>query len=831
VQDGVKMAVKCPKCQSDNPDDTIYCGKCATPLKSAEEISITKTLITPTERLEKGSTIAGKYQIIEELGRGGMGVVYKAEDTKLKRTVALKFLPPELTHISEIKERFMREAQAAASLDHPNICTVYEFDEAEEKTFISMAYVEGQSLKKKIESGPLELDEAIRIALQVAEGLQEAHKKGVVHRDIKSANIMVTEKDQAKLMDFGLARIAGGTLVTKEGMTMGTIAYMSPEQARGEEVDHRTDIWSFGVVLYEMFGGQLPFKGEQDQAVVYSILNEQPKPITDLRSEIPMSIEQVVTKALEKNPKERYQQLDDLLDDLRSISEGIVPEEIKARVRKAKLLRRKRAILYAGIAGFLIVIAVITLSLFTGGAATIDSIAVLPLENLTGDTEQEYFVDGVTDELIGQLAQISALRVISRRSVMQYKGVEKPLPEIARELNVDAVVEGTVYQVGESVRIRVQLIDALPEERILWAQTYDRAMTDVLVMYNEMARAIADKTRVKLTTEETTRLTKARQVNPEAYEAYLKGSYHWKKLTRAGLETAQRYFELALAKDPSYAPAYSGISFAWMARATATAAVALPHEAAPKAREAAIKSLELDSTLAEPHFALAGIATWYEWDWDKAEAEFRLALEINPNYADARVFYGLFLTAMRRLEEARGQIESALELDPLNFMYQTYLGKALERSRLFDEAIALYHKGLILEPNFVDALSGLRNSYHQKGMHEEALVSARRLFIARGEHDVVEALERGNVDGGYSEAMRRAAESLAARSNLAHAMRIATLYTYAGEKERSLEWLEKAYQARLQNMVYLNVYPKWDPLRNDPRFQALLRKMNLPDLE
>jgi serine/threonine protein kinase len=286
------MGIKCPKCHFDNPDDTLFCGKCGTPLKSAEEISITKTLISPTERLKKGSTVAGRYKIIEELGRGGMGVVYKAKDTKLKRTVALKFLPQELTHISEIKDRFMREAQAAAALDHPNICTVHEVDEAEEKTFISMAYVEGQSLKKKIESGPLELDEALRIATQVAEGLEEAHKKGVVHRDIKSANIMVTEKGQAKIMDFGLARIAGGTLVTKEGTTMGTIAYMSPEQARGEEVDHRTDIWSLGVVMYEMLTGQLPFKGEHEQAIVYSILKEKPKPITELRSEIPVSIGQ-----------------------------------------------------------------------------------------------------------------------------------------------------------------------------------------------------------------------------------------------------------------------------------------------------------------------------------------------------------------------------------------------------------------------------------------------------------------------------------------------------------------------------------------------------------
>jgi serine/threonine protein kinase len=330
------VATQCPKCNAENPDTKQFCGDCGIQLPASGGISSshTKTLLTPTRDPVKGTTFAGRYQLIEELGRGGMGVVYKAEDTKLKRTVALKFLPPELTHIPDIKDRFMREAQAAAALDHPNICTVYEFDEAEEKTFISMAYVEGQSLRKKLESGPLELDQALRIALQVAEGLKIAHKKGVVHRDIKSANIMATEDNQAKIMDFGLARMTGGTLITQEGMTMGTIAYMSPEQARGEEVDHRTDIWSLGVVLYEMFGGQLPFKGEKDQAVVYSILNHKPKPLAELRSEIPVSIAQVVDKALEKNPDERYQQIDELLDDLKSISAGIQAEKSETAQEK-----------------------------------------------------------------------------------------------------------------------------------------------------------------------------------------------------------------------------------------------------------------------------------------------------------------------------------------------------------------------------------------------------------------------------------------------------------------------------------------------------------------
>jgi len=821
---------RCLECQFENPEDTLFCGKCGTKFPLPEEVALahTKTLQTPVKYLVKGTTFAGRYEIIEELGRGGMGVVYKAQDTKLKRTVALKFLPQELTHISEVKDRFMREAQAAAALDHPHICTVYEFDETEEKTFISMAYIEGQSLKKKIESGPFEIYEALRIAIQAAEGLEEAHKKGVVHRDIKSANIMVTEKDQAKIMDFGLARVTGTTLVTKEGMTMGTVIYMSPEQARGEKVDHRTDIWSFGVVLYEMFSGQLPFKGEHDQAVIYSILNEKPKPVTDLRSEIPMSIEQVVAKALEKNPDERYQNIDELLDDLRSISEGIEPEGIRVRLWKAKLLRRKRAILYAGLAGFLIIMTVIALSLFTGRAEAIDAIAVLPFENLTGDPEQEYFVDAVTDELIGQLAQIGALRVISRRSVMQYKGVEKPLSEIAQELNVDAVVEGTVHRVGDSVRIRVQLIDALPEERNLWSQTYDRAMTDVLVMYSEMARAIADKTRVKLTPQEEANLATTRQVNPEAYEAYIKGRFHWYKLTQQDLEIALQYFELAQEKDPNYALAYAGIANVWIGRQQQGL---VPYsEAAPKAKAAALKALELDNTLAEVHHLLAGIRAWVEWHWEDAETAYRRAIELNPNYPDPRAWYSHFLFIMRRPEEAMEQIERALELDPFNVLFRAVYAMDLNFARRYDDAIAVLRETLRTAPNDWTALSTLRSAYHHKQMYEEALEIWKRSFAAKGDQEAEEALARGYEEAGYSGALSRVAETLIARSRTTYvtSWQIGTLYTRAGKNDEALEWLEKAYEEHDGNMPYISVDPIFDGLREDPRFQDLLRRMNLP---
>jgi TolB-like protein/Tfp pilus assembly protein PilF len=543
-----------------------------------------------------------------------------------------------------------------------------------------------------------------------------------------------------------------------------------------------------------------------------------------------MSIEQVIDKAMEKDPENRYQNIAELLDDLKSISEGIVPEEIKVRLRKAKLLRRKRAILYIGTAGFLIIMTLIALSVFTGHAEAIEAIAVLPLENLTGDTEQEYFADAATDELIGQLAQIGALRVISRTSVMQYKGVEKSLPEIARELKVDALVEGTVLRVGDSVRVRVQLIEAFPEERNLWAQTYDREMADVLVMYKEMARAIVDKARVELTAQEETILASTRQVNPEAYEAYRKGTFHLYKLTAQDLKIARQYFELALEKDPNYALAYLGLSSVWGGFRIQGLMPAI--EATAKKKEFRQKAIELNPNLPEVQFHIATGKTWGTgaWDWEGAEKAYLRAIELSPNFARARAYYSYFLFYMKRPEEAMAQIERALELDPFSALYRSIYAWDLMYARRYDKAVEHLEETLRTAPTGQMTLSALKSAYHLKGMHKKAMEVWKTWFNSRGEHEDLEALIRGYEEGGYYRALSSVAEMKVERrkTTFVSPWQIATLYTRAGKNEKALDWLEIAYEERDPNFSYICIDPIFDGLRDNPRFQELLQHLNLP---
>jgi serine/threonine protein kinase/Tfp pilus assembly protein PilF len=775
-----------------------------------------------------GKTVS-HYKILEKLGEGGMGVVYKAEDTKLKRTVALKFLPAELTRNEEAKKRFIHEAQTASSLDHPNVCTIYEIDETEEgQTFIAMACYEGDSLKKKIERGPLKLEESADIAMQIANGLTKAHEKGIVHRDIKPANIFITTDGMVKILDFGLAKLTGQTKLTRTGSTMGTIAYMSPEQVRGEEVDQCSDIWSLGVVMYEMLTGTLPFPGDYEQAIVYRILNEEPEPITSVQVKIPVGLERIVEKALVKATEKRYQRADEIAAELQSLKEDIKAGVAKPRLIKLRIARKRRPYVYGAMAVLMAAIVIARLLLFTGTSVKIDSIAVLPLVNLSDDKEQEYFADGMTEELITSLAKISALKVISRTSVMQYKGTKKPLPQIAKELNVDALIEGSVLREGGQVRISAQLIQAATDQH-LWAESYQRDLRGILALQGEIASAISENIKVKLTAQEETRLAGARQVNLEAYDAYLKGSYKWMNfMTSEDLDTAEKYFNLALEKDPSYAPAYVGRAWVWIVRNQW--GFVSPEEAGPKAKAAALRAIELDANSAGAQEALAMVRKVIDWDWDNAWEPWQRSLELNPNVASAQGGYALFLMMMGHGEEALIHSERAVVLDPFNPMIHSWYAFVLYSQRRYDEAIAEAREALRIQPDFPVAMNILWSFYEKKGMEREAFEAAK--VSARDYNDprIEAALDEGYAQGGYAEAMRRGAEALIASFPETMWARSdpAFFYVAAGEKTKTLDWLEKGLEVHDPLLQYVGLPDYFDLLGDEPRYQELLRKMNLP---
>jgi serine/threonine protein kinase len=572
-----------------------------------------------------GETIS-HYKITEKLGEGGMGVVYKAEDTRLKRSVALKFLSPELMGSEEWKHRFIREAQAASALDHPSICTTYEIDEIDDQTFIAMSYIEGRSLAERIESGPLEAAEAVRIAIQVAEGLQRAHRKGIVHRDIKPANIMLTDDGHAKILDFGLAKLADRTRLTKTATVMGTVSYMSPEQARGEAVNYGADIWSLGVVIYEMLTGEVPFDGANDQAVIYSILNKEPEPISSIREDMPHALDEAVRKMLRKESEERYEDMDSLIGDLKRAQSGLaaspMPEEESS-----------------------------------------PSIAVLPFTNMSADPDQEYFCDGLAEELINALTQIEDLHVVARTSAFSFKGQQLDVREIGRKLNVATVLEGSVRKAGNRLRITGQLVK-VADGYHLWSERYDREMDDVFAIQDEITLAIVDKLKPRLLGEEKAKLAKSRAVDLEAYNLYLRGRWFAGQLAQEAFEKAIECYNQAIKKEPDYAPAYAGLAdcHTWLPFVG-------PFESKkimPKARKAALKALQLDDNLAEAHSSMALIKSLYDWDWESGEREYKRAIELNPGVAFIHQRYAMFLMYMGRHDEAINEAERALELDPLS---------------------------------------------------------------------------------------------------------------------------------------------------------------------
>jgi serine/threonine-protein kinase len=819
----------CPRCHAENRDDSKFCGNCGAPLGLAEA-ALTQTLETPVQTIRPGTVVAGKYKILEELGHGGMGVVYKAEDFKLKRFVALKFLPPHLMDEPGLKERFLIEAQAAAALSHPNICVIHEVGESDVQPYIAMEYVEGETLRDRLKKGPLKPEEAVDFVNQIAAGLAEAHGKGIVHRDVKSANIMVTAKGQAKVMDFGLAKLRGGSSLTKSQTTLGTVAFMSPEQARGEELDQRTDIWSLGVVLYELLTGELPFKGDHDQTVIHAILHKAPKPPSQLRPGLPSGLDEIVLKALVKKMGNRYQRMEEVRGDLAAVAEGLRP--LKARL-PPKLLGIRTAYVYSALAVALIIgldVGGLRSRIFGGdaGSERVIKLAVLPLSNLSGDPEQEYLSDGLTQEMIAQLGRLhpQGLSVIARTSVLRYKKTETPVDQIGRELGVEYVLEGSARREGSRIRIAAELVK-VKDQALLWADSYEREISGILALQNDVAQNVARALALKLLPAEQARLAVAPMINAEAYDAVLKGSYHWRKLTAPEFDTAQRYFELALAKDPSYVPAYRGLAAVWSGRRQM--GIMPTRDVAAQWKAATLRAVALDENSLEAHDALGSYLTWYEWDWAGAEPEWRKTIELDPNDAANQAYYSHFLAITGRLDEAVTHIDLAVKLDPFNELILGLHAAVLNFVGRYEEAAAAARKALSLQPDSPIAISQLDIALFMLGRHDEILSLRRKNYADDPER--LAALELGYTEGGFKGALRRVADLLAARyeksASRTGTVGLAMTYLKAGDKDKAIEWLEKAFEDRDGNLPYIG-RPIWDPLRDDPRFQDLLRRMKLP---
>jgi serine/threonine-protein kinase len=763
-----------------------------------------------------------------------MGVVYKAEDTKLKRLVALKFLPPAFATDPTTKERFIHEAQSASALQHNNICAIHEIDETEDgQMYIVMDYYEGETLKLKIEKAKLKIDESMDIAIQVAQGLYEAHQKGIVHRDIKPANIIVTDKGEIKILDFGLAKIPKGTVITEEKSTLGTTHYMSPEMIEGKDADHRTDIWSLGVVLYELFTGQLPFKGDYESATMYAILNEPYEPISKTKPDVSEELDGVISKCLEKNPDDRYQHVDDLIVDLRRLkrdSESKITTSRKDILLKAPT-KSKKPVLMSVIflsAAIIVVVGYFLINQFIleeksesesiGTVKWENSIAVLPFADLSPDKDQEYFCDGITETLINALSNINELRVVASTSTFSFKGKGQDVREIGKKLNVKTVLEGSVQKAENQLRITAQLIN-VEDGYHLWSKMYDRKLADVFTIQDEISLAIVNLLKFKILGKQQQKVIKRHTDNLEAYNQYLKGRYFWNLRSKEGLNKAIDYFETAIEIDQNYALAYSGLADCYSLLPWYGGWI--PKKAYPIARTLALKALEIDSLLAEAHVSIAAINYWFDWDWQSAENEFRLALELNPGYATGHHWYGAFLGDIGRYDESITELKTAINLDPISWIINASLGDYLYCARRYVESIEQYKKYMEINPDGDIRLLG--RAFLKEGMYEEIIE------IFENQMPKLELIYAYTATGKNEEALKTVEDWKLRYSEWQDDPVLnVDFYLAIDEKDKVFEHLEKAYQDRYPSLLDILKDPLYrDLLISDPRYIELLKKMRL----
>ena len=794
--------------------------------------------------------VISHYRIVEPIGLGGMGEIYLAEDEKLNRQVALKVLAKEMVQNIDRLHRFKREALAVSALNHPNILTVFEFDNVDGINLLATEYVKGKTLRELLRDGPLEVADAVDVGIQVASALRSAHAAGVIHRDIKPENIMIRDDGYVKVLDFGLAKLTGD-MRSKEndrtltqafstpGVIMGTATYMSPEQARSASVDCRTDIFSFGVVLYEMLAGRAPFTGETTADIIAEIIQKEPSNASIHNSAVTDDLDRVISKCLEKNRHDRYQTSDDLLADLRTASEyagvrrraddsvdpqGIdLPTVLMEPSQQEPDTREKKHPLAAVVFGIILLLGIVAASYwYFSRDNQIASIAVLPFTNESGNADVEYLSDGMTESLINALSTLPNLSVKARNTVFKYKGERIDEKQVGQDLSVQAVLLGRITQRDDNLTVHLSLVDVATGKN-LWGYQYDRKIQDLAVLQREITHDVSQKLRTRLSKADASDLTKNYTANSEAYQDYLRGRYFWNKRSPDSIPKAVEYFNLAIAKDPGFALAYAGLADCYVTPAMRMA----PREAMPRAKASAVRALQIDDSLAEAHTSLARVLQIYEWNWKEAEKEYKRAIELNPRYPIAHQWYRGYFE--NRLEDAVVERRIALDLDPLSPIVNFELGRAFYLGKEYDRALEQLNKTLELDPSFPAALQYVPLVYIQKGMIDEAVASTRRLTenssLGRSVSGYVLA-----AAGRKDEARQVLAELKRLRSHeYIPAVGISLIHVGLGENEEALNWLEEGYNERAFQMQFLKLDPSWDPLRNDPRFIALVRRIGSPE--